>query len=177
MDTYLALASLRAVRSYEPRPIPDEVMRRILDIGRVTGSSRNSQPWTFVVIEGELVGLVAGCVWEPANVSGAAGAVAVVVGGKGPVSFDAGRAVQAMMLAAWDQGVGSCPNGVRDAERLGCLLGLGEAGEVATVLSLGYPLAGQDPAWRSAAEWMDRAKRKAFDEVVRRVSQPASTMS
>ena len=44
--------------------------------------------------------------------------VAVVVTGKGPVSFDAGRAAQSMLLAAWNEGISSCPNGLaldRDA--------------------------------------------------------------
>ncbi|MGH9128528.1 MAG: nitroreductase family protein [Acidimicrobiales bacterium] len=167
METYLALASLRALRTYEDRPIPEAVLGRIVDAGRVTGSSRNAQPWTFVVIEGERLGAVAECVWEPGNLAGAAAAVAVVVGGKGPVMFDAGRAAQAMMLAAWDEGVGSCPNGVREAAALGEVLGLADGDQVATVISMGYPVPARDPSRRSAAQWLAAAKRKSLDQVVR----------
>ena len=42
-----------------------------------------------------------------------------MVSGKGPVAFDTGRAAQNMMLAAWNEGVVSSPNGIANPERLG----------------------------------------------------------
>ena len=51
MDAFLAVASRREVRRYADRPIPPEVERRILEAGRVSGSSKNRQPWRFVVVE------------------------------------------------------------------------------------------------------------------------------
>jgi hypothetical protein len=39
--------------------------------------------------------------------------VALVLGGKGHVSFDAGRCAQNMLLAAWNESVGGSPNGLR----------------------------------------------------------------
>ena len=51
----------------------------------------------------------------PENVLGAGLVVAVLVRGKGPVLFDAGRAAQSMLLAAWALGLASCPNGITDA--------------------------------------------------------------
>ena len=53
MDTYLAVASKRDWRSYADRPVPDDVQLRILDAGRVSGSSQNVQPWRFVVVESD----------------------------------------------------------------------------------------------------------------------------
>jgi nitroreductase len=50
--------------------------------------------------------------------------IAIVVSGKGPVAFDAGRAAQSMMLAAWNEGVVSCPNGIANPESLAELLGV-----------------------------------------------------
>lgn len=44
MDTLLAIASKRDTRSYANRPVPEEVERRILDAGRLSGSARNRQP-------------------------------------------------------------------------------------------------------------------------------------
>ena len=52
----------------------------------------------------------------PENVLGAGLVVAVLVQGKGPVLFDAGRAAQSMLLAAWALGLASCPNGITDRE-------------------------------------------------------------
>ena len=55
MDTFLAIASRREVREYEPRSLPPEVEERILDAGRLSGSSKNRQPWRFDVVRGELL--------------------------------------------------------------------------------------------------------------------------
>src|SRR3954447_25410704 len=102
VDAFLAVASKREVRRYADTPIPPETERRILEAGRVTGSSKNRQPWRFVVLsDREAVERAAEAVWAADNVLGAALVIAVIVRGKGPVSFDAGRAAQNMMLAAW----------------------------------------------------------------------------
>ena len=53
MDTFLAIASRREVRDYEPRALPPEVEERILDAGRLAGSSKNRQPWRFDIVPGE----------------------------------------------------------------------------------------------------------------------------
>ncbi|HEX6390848.1 MAG TPA: nitroreductase family protein, partial [Solirubrobacteraceae bacterium] len=111
--------SKREVRAYAPREIEPEVERRILEAGRVAGSSKNRQARRFVVVRDDGVREeVASCVYAGDNVRGAALVVAIVVGKKGPTAFDAGRAAQNMMLAASNDGVGSCPNGIADAERL-----------------------------------------------------------
>ena len=116
MDAFLAIASRRDQRRYLPEPLPDDVVHRILDAGRLAGSASNRQPWTFVIPEGrERVEALAAAVFVPENVLHAGLVVAIVVGGKGPVSFDAGRAAQNMLLAAWNDGIASCPNGIADA--------------------------------------------------------------
>jgi nitroreductase len=170
VDTFLAIASRRETRRYLQRPLPGEIVERILDAGRLAGSAKNRQPWTFVIVESadRREGLAA-AVYEPDNIRGAALVVAVVVAGKGPTSFDAGRAAQNMLLAAWNDGVGGSPNGVADEERAAALFGLGDGDRIAIVLSFGYPANAVDAASRSAREWSSRANRKALDEVVRRI--------
>src|SRR4051812_18299700 len=169
MDAFLAVASKREVRRYADRPIPEDVQRRILDAGRVAGSSKNRQPWRFVVLaDREAVERAAEAVWAADNVLGAALVIGLVVRGKGPVSFDAGRAAQNMMLAAWNDGVGSCPNGMADAAAMGEALGLTDDDHFAVVLSFGYPAGGIDPESRSPEDWIARADRKPLDEVVER---------
>lgn len=166
MDTFLAIASRREVREYEPRPLPPEVEERILDAGRLSGSARNRQPWRFEVIRGELL---AEHVYEPDNLRGSPFVVALVVQGKGPTSFDAGRAAQNMLLAAWNEGVGGSPNGIAEEEPVRAALGLAEEERVAIVLSFGYPARPRDPEARTAAEWSARANRKPLDALVRRL--------
>jgi len=169
VDAFLAVASKREVRRYADRPIPPEVERRILEAGRVSGSSRNRQPWRFVVLsDREAIERAAEAVWAADNVLGAALVIAVIVRGKGPVSFDAGRAAQNMMLAAWNDGVGSCPNGIADAAAMSEALGLRDDDHFAIVLSFGYPARGIDAEARSPEEWIERADRRPLEELVER---------
>jgi nitroreductase len=167
MDTQLAIASRREVRRYADRPLPDDAVRRILDAGRVAGSSRNRQSRRFVAIrDRDLLERLAPCVYTPTNVLGCALAVAIVIAGKGPTAFDAGRAGQNMMLAAWNEGIGASPNGIADADLLASVLGLGEEQRVAIVLTFGYPARPSDPSRHTPEEWIERADRLPFDEVV-----------
>ena len=167
MDAFLAVVSRREVRRYAVRAIPHDVQRRILEAGRLSGSAGNRQPWRFVVLrDRQLVERAAAAVWAPDNLLGAALVVAIVVRGRGPLSFDAGRASQNMMLVAWNDGVGSCPNGVRDPSGMAGALALAEEDQVAIVLSFGYPAHPVDPHRRSPEDWIGTADRRPFEEVV-----------
>ena len=169
MDAFLAVASKREIRRYADRPIPPDTERRILEAGRVSGSSKNRQPWRFVVVSHrETRERAAEAVWAAENVLGAGLVVAVVVRGKGPVSFDAGRAAQNMMLAAWNEGVGSCPNGIADQAAMRDVLGLDDDDHFAIVLSFGYPAREIDPTVRSPEEWIERADRRPLETLVER---------
>lgn len=163
MDTYLAIASKRDWRAYANTPIPDDVATRILDCGRLSGSSRNTQKWEFVVVSGDAQARLAEMVYAPENVRTATLVVAVV-GEAFPL--DVGRCVQNMMLGAWNEGVVSCPNGPADRDGASALLG----GEVKAIISFGYPAKPRDIEARSADEWSLNAKRRSLDELVRRVS-------
>jgi nitroreductase len=171
VDAYLAVVSKREVREYALREIEPDVERRILQAGCVSGSSKNRQARRFVVVRDEAVREeVASCVYAGDNVRGAALVVAIVVGRKGPAAFDAGRAAQNMMLAASNDGVGSCPNGIADADRLRESLEHGEDEQVATVLTFGYPQKPRrDPQSLSAEEWVRRADRKPYEEIVQEI--------
>jgi nitroreductase len=165
MDTFLAIVSRREVREYDGRPLPDDAVRRILDAGRLAGSSQNRQARRFVVVRSR-VQEVAESVYMPRNVLGAALVVAVVTFGKGPLAFDAGRAAQNMMLAAWDEGIGSCPNGIADAEEMGRALELADGEQAANVVSFGYPLRPRSPERRPAERWIEAADRVPFEQSV-----------
>ena len=168
MDTFLTIASKRDQRAYADREIPDDVRDRILDAGRISGSARNRQPWRFAVLDSrDLVEDVAETVYQPRNLLGARLVIAIVV--QGNPGFDAGRAAQNMMLAAWNDGVTSCPNGMPDPDRTAPLLGLEEGERAINILSFGYPAKPRDPETRSAEEWIRRGKRKPRDEVVRQL--------
>jgi nitroreductase len=167
VDAYLAIVSKREVRRYSYRPLPEDVVQRILEAGRISGSSQNRQPWRFVLVE-KLRDQVAETVYEPTNVRGAALVIALAMRGRGPTGFDSGRVAQNMMLAAWNDGVGSCPNGVADGDALRALLDLPEDEKVSILLTFGYPERPVDPQARSAPEWIERARRRDLAEIVSR---------
>jgi nitroreductase len=167
VDAFLAVVSKREVREYDDRPLPDAAVRRILDAGRLAGSSRNRQQRRFVVLRDRaLREHAAEAVHAPDNLLGAALVVAIVVHGKGPTTFDAGRAAQNMMLAAHAEGIGSCPNGVADREGMQAVLGHDDDEQVATLLSFGYPVHARDPARRTPDEWIARADRLPYEELI-----------
>ena len=107
--------------------------------------------------------------YAPPNVRDAALEIALVVSGRGPVDFDAGRAAQNMMLAAWNDGLASCPNGMPDPASVGELLGLDEGERVVIVLSFGFPHGARDPAARTPEQWAARADRRPLEEVAERL--------
>jgi nitroreductase len=162
VDTFLAIASKRDTRGYSTEPVADEARRRILDAGRVTGSSRNTQRWELVVVGAAARRRLAEAVYAPRNVATATLVVAIVGGAS---AFDVGRCAQNMMLAAWNDGIVSCPNGIRDPEAAAAICG----GEVKMIVSFGHPDRPRDPSRRGADEWSARADRKPLAEVVREV--------
>jgi nitroreductase len=170
MDTFLALASRREVREYAARPIPADAEQRILEAGRISGSARNRQLWRFVVVETpEVREQLARAVHATENVRTAALVVVIAMRVNPRAGFDAGRAAQNMMLAAWNDHIGACPNGAADPDAVARLLGLDEDERPEIILTFGYPVRDRDPERRSAIEWLERADRKPLDEVVVRV--------
>jgi nitroreductase len=169
VDAYLAVASKRDWRRFADRPIPDDVVTRILDGGRLAGSAVNRQPWTFVVVDGtEPKERLAETVYAADNIRGGALAVAIATQ-KGGSALDVGRAMQNMMLVAWNDGVVSCPNGMPDAAAAGRVLGLEEGLLPVIIASFGYPARPVNPDDRTAQEWSARANRKPLEEIVRRL--------
>jgi nitroreductase len=96
MDTYLVIASKRDQRDFAERPIPEEVVERILDAGRLSGNSQNKQAWRFVVVDDpDRRERLAQTAYRPSLVRD--GALVVGICGR---PYDVGRCSQNMMLAA-----------------------------------------------------------------------------
>ena len=168
MDVFLAIASKRDLKTYADRPLPLEAVERILDAGRLAGSARNRQPWQFVVVEDATRrDRLAQAVYAPDNVLTAGLVVAVAV--RGSASFDCGRAAQNMMLAAWNDGIGSSPNGLADRDAAREALDLDDDLDIAIVLSFGYPARPSDPSRHTPEEWSARANRRPPAEIVQRI--------
>ena len=142
MDVYQCIRSRLTVREFKPDPVPEGVVRRMLQAARWSPSARNRQPWHFIVVRNrETLGQIGGIASSGGFIGGAPMAVAVVMDRGGRPEFDAGRSLQHMELAAWAEGVGGCVAGVRGEEndKVKELLGIPEDKELVTVVAFGYP--------------------------------------
>jgi len=138
------LRTLRAVRSFRPDPVPQEVVDDVLEVARWSGSASNNQPWEILVVRGR------DTLRSLASVEGYAGHLAraplgivLVMAGRRAEqeTYDEGRLAERIMLAAHAHGVGSSIGWIvgpgRDAARE--LLGIPQEKVVRTAISLGYP--------------------------------------
>jgi nitroreductase len=136
------LRSLRAVRRYAERPIPEDVLLSILEVARWTGSAKNTQPWELVVVcDRATLAELATCGPYAGHLSGAAAAIVLVMQ-EASQRFDEGRLAQTLMLAAWAHGVGSCIGSLYpddNARRARALLDVPDERWLRTSIALGYP--------------------------------------
>lgn len=159
MDLYRGTISKRDRRAFLPQPIPQESLRRILQAGRMTPSSKNAEPNRFIVVQSpegkqNLADLSPMARWL------AEAAAVIVIAQVNPHPFDAGRCAQNMMLAAWNDGIGSCPAHLPE-EPLRQLLGIPADVSVDRVIGFGY----LDPE-RSGPPPAIARKRKPLEELV-----------
>lgn len=139
MDANTCIRTKRDSRAYSDKPVSEEVLGRVLQAGRMAGSSKNTQPWGFVVMRDEARKKeIAGCGQFAQHVP-AAPVVITVVLTPGGGQLDAGRAAQNMMLAGWAEGLTSCPVAMHDQECAAKVLGLPDGHKPAIVISFGYP--------------------------------------
>jgi len=138
------LRALRQSRQFVDQTIPADVLDDLLEVARWTGSSKNSQPWEFIVIDdrdmlrrlseqGAFTGFLAN----------AALVILIVLDGNAPRSeaYDEGRVSERLMLAARAHGLGSgtgwfstddAQNGARE------LLGIPADRHVWSAVAFGY---------------------------------------
>jgi len=170
MEFYDVIKTRRSVRSYKPDPIPDDVLKRVLDAARIAPSGSNRQPWKFIVVKDEETKrkLVSAC----HNQSWMAEAPVIIVacaqeldynrgGYMGKLSgvMDATIAFTHLILAARAEGLGTCWIGAFDNERVKEILGVPEGWNVAALTPLGYPAEGEN-AFR------ETTNRKPLEEIV-----------
>jgi nitroreductase len=130
-----------AVREYQDKPIPNDVLGRIVEAGHLSASASNVQPWHFVVVTDrtglrELGGLVA----HGPYIAGAGAAIVVAYEKANHLGIsDVSRAIQSMILVAWGDGVGSNWTGFGELEGVRKKVGLPDKYEVLAVVPFGYP--------------------------------------
>jgi len=141
VDTFEAIRTALAVRQFQDKPIPQEVMRQIIEAAHLTASSMNGQPWHFIVVQDRDMLKKLGAVAKSGPYIAQA-PLAIVVGiEQSPYGVsDASRAIQDMILAAWSQGVGSNWVGFHGLTEVNPLLGIPPEIEVFAIVPFGYPV-------------------------------------
>lgn len=143
MEVFEAIRRRKSVRTYAPTPVSKEKLERILEAARLAPSAENIQPWYFIVVmdpekrrQIAKSGRFAGFLEEPP--------VVVVGCGDWKASpkwhpIDVTIAMQNMVLAATEEGLGTCWVGSFDEELVKRLLKIPEHLKVIALLAVGYP--------------------------------------
>jgi nitroreductase len=161
MNVADAIRTRRAVRQFQQTPVPDDVMIAILDAGRRSQSSKNTQPWQFIVVRDRaMLQQLAQLGDFAGHLAGAAFAVGLV----GELthhwnSFDLGQAASLMQIAAWELGVGSCIAAIYKQDEAKALLGIPHEKNFYCMISFGYPSEDHKP--------LQLGGRKPVENIVR----------
>jgi nitroreductase len=159
MDTLDAIRTKRSIRKFLDEPVPEELIQKILDAGRHAQSSKNDQPWTFILVQQkENLKAASECGKYAGHIAGADFAIVLV--DHNNWSFDIGQAAAYMQLAAWDLGVSSCLAYFGMQDKLKELLGIPAEASVEIGISFGYSAEGPRKPKKSG--------RKPLDEILRR---------
>lgn len=138
-EAYRNVRGLRAIRSFRDQPLSDAHLHAILDAGRWTGSSKNRQRWSVVVVnEPEQKQRLAACGDFTDPIRNAPLAIALVQE-EGGNDFDIGRLGQNLMLAARAIGVATCPVTLHRHEQAAGVLGIPSGARCRYGIALGYP--------------------------------------
>ena len=173
-NVYDLAVERRTIRRFRPEPVPGELLTRLVEAARLAPSAANLQPLEYVVVdEAALRAAVFPCLKWAAYIAPAGDprpgeepmAYVVTLANtkvrEKMFEYDLGAAMENMILAALEEGVGSCWMLSIDRDKLRAILGVPEEYRVDSVLALGYPA--EEPAAEvmgdSCKYWKDEAGR------------------
>jgi nitroreductase len=152
MSLYELMLSRRSVRQFKPEPVPEVLLKNVVNAARLAPSAAKCQPLEFIVVtEESLRGRIFSCLsWasyitpqgDPEPGQEPQAYIVILVNlrvRKKGFERDVGAAAENMILAAWEKGVGSCWLLSINRERMRSLLKVPEHYRIDTVLALGFP--------------------------------------
>ena len=170
------LRRVRQIRQYAREAVPDDVVRQLLEVARWTGSSKNSQPWHFIVLrDADALRRISELRPNINWVAGAPLAIAIVLDGSGTSeAYDEGRVTERLLVAARTLGYGGGTAWFGDdsqqaeAKRI---LGIPAERMARSMVAIGRPTSVKDPRPNPRA-----GGRKPLSEIVsfERWGQPRS---
>lgn len=150
MDFNELIQTRESIRDYDPeRTVNHQIIKRILDAGRLAPSAANRQPWKFILVSSaDMLKKVKECYHKPWFKD--APHILIVSGdmnaswtrsydGYNSLETDLAIAMDHMILAAENEGVGTCWIAAFDSSILYKVLGLSDHEKVFAITPLGYP--------------------------------------
>ena len=164
-----ALAPIRRVsqiRQYTSDPVPDDVVEQLLELARWTGSSRNGQPWHFIVVRDRDKLRKLGALRPNINwVADVPLGIAIVLDGGGvSETYDEGRLTERLLTGATMLGYGGGvawfgePQHQAEAKRV---LGIPDERTARQIVTIGRARSKEDPRPMARA-----GGRKPLSEIV-----------
>ncbi|GBD20108.1 hypothetical protein HRbin28_00547 [bacterium HR28] len=145
------IRKVRQIRQYRPESVPEDIVQQLLEIARWTGSSRNTQPWHFIVVDDREILRQLSQLRPPINwLAGAPLGIAIVLNGQSEISeaYDEGRVTERLLIAAKLLGLGGgvawYGDEAQEAEAKR-ILGIPPERTARSIVAIGYPLSARDP--------------------------------
>jgi len=152
MSLYGLILSRRSIRQFKPEPVPRDILEKLVNAARLAPSAANLQPLEFIVVdEVELRKQLFPCLKWAAYIAPEGDPKP----GHEPVAYivvlvnlqvrdreyerDVGAAAENMILAAWEEGIGSCWILSVERNNIQKILKIPTNYKIDSVLALGYP--------------------------------------
>ncbi|NIM89499.1 MAG: nitroreductase [Candidatus Aminicenantes bacterium] len=184
MTLYEVLLTRRSIRQFKAQPVSRNILEKLVNAARLAPSAANIQPLEFVVVDEEEVrGKIFSCLRWAAYIAPQGNprpghepmAYIIILANTGikekGYEYDAGAAIENMILAAWDQGIGSCWLLSVERDKIQAVLEIPKTHRIDSVLALGYP--DEEPAvevmedsvkyWKDSTGRLHVPKRKLED--------------
>lgn len=143
MEMIEAIKTRRSIRQYKDKPIPKDVLEKLVDVARFAPTARNVQPWEFIVITSPETLKKIGELAENARfVAGAAACIAIFCAETKYYLEDGSAATQNILLAATALGIGSCwvaGDKKPYCSQMSNLLNVPPTFKLVSLIALGYP--------------------------------------
>ncbi len=150
-DVVELVRTVRQIRQFYPDPIPESTVDTLLEIARWTGSSRNTQPWHFILVNDKRVLKQVSEVRTPINwVADAAIGIALVFNGEtlATEAYDEGRVTERVLIVAKLFGFGGGVAWYGDSDQQANakrILGIPEHLAARSIVAIGKPITIEDP--------------------------------
>src|SRR3989338_1827128 len=148
MDMMEAIKLRRSIREYKNKPIPKEILEKIVDAARHSPTAKNIQPWEFIVItQSETLKKIGELAQNGRFLAQAKACIAVYCSDTKYYLEDGCAATENILLAATAFGIGSCwiaGDKKPYCSQINSLLNVPPTYKLVSLISLGYPASEKD---------------------------------